>query len=181
MNAPAFCIRTTCDLLRRLCLFLCPPRSPPPPRRRLRRSVDDISGEDIVVAKPEEEEDEDVNDDESTLLAFSSSARKLRRPPKPSLERPDDIVEGLLRIARIVVPRRARDFVLVRRFVFPIPFPTRRHNSTRGVRSTTKKTDGRKKKRELNFLFVPPSLFLVAFEDDFDKDGTRVLTRYVRV
>ena len=172
MNAPAFCIRTTCDLLRRLCLFLCPPRSPPPPRR-LRRSVDDISGEDIVVAKPEEE---DVNDDESTLLAFSSSARKLRGPPKPPLERPDDIVKALLRIACIVLPRRERDFVLVMRF--PIPLSDFfHHNSTRSC-STTKKTDGRKKKRVK--LFVPPSLFLVAFDDDF-KDGTRVLTRYVRV
>lgn len=108
MNAPAFCIGTTCDLSRRLCLFLCPPRSPPP--RRLRRSDDDISGEDIVVAKPEEE-DEDVNDDETTLLAFSSSARrKLRRPPKPPLERPDDtVVKAPPRRARIALPRRAKE------------------------------------------------------------------------
>ena len=172
MNAPAFCIRTTCDfLLLRPRLFLCPPRSPPPPRR-LRRSVDDISGEDIVVAKPDE--DEEVNDDESTLLASSSSARKLRGPPKPPLERPDDIVKALLQIACIVLPGRKR---LCTCDEISNSFVRFHHNSTRSC-STTKKTDGRKKKRVQ--LFVPPSLFLVAFEDEF-KDRTRVLTRYVRV
>ena len=37
-----------------------------------------------------------------------------------------------------------------------------------------------KKDRREEKEFVPPSLFLVAFDDEF-KDGTRVLTRYVRV
>ena len=178
MNAPAFCIRTTRDfvLRPRLRLFLCPPRSPPPfPPRRLHRSVDDIRGEDIVVAKPDE--DEDVNDDETTLLAFSSSARKLRRPPKPPLERPDDtVVKAPLRRARIALPRRAKERLCTCDEISK-SFVQFHHNSTRSC-STTKKTDGRKKKRVQ--LFVPPSLFLVAFDDEF-KDGTRVLTRYVRV
>ena len=72
---------------------------------------------------------------------------------------------------------RKRDFVLVMRFPNPLSNFFTQCN-TRSC-STTKKTDGRKKKRAQ--LFVPPSLFLlVAFEDEC-KDRTRVLTRYVRV
>jgi hypothetical protein len=55
------------------------------------------------------------------------------------------------------------------RFVFPIPFPIASQFDAE-LFDNHRQTDGRKKKREA--LFVPPSLFLVAFEDDddFDKD-----------